>query len=202
MSSKSDVSNTPSEGTRSAGRMVREARKSLGLSLADVAAMTRIPKPMLQHLEADRFDEYSAPVFARGHLRNYAREVDLEPEIVLQAFDRQTGRSGGRVDETVAEADAPDRSGDQDDNSQIPWSFADLEIDEWRDVLEPTYLVVAGLVVVGLFVVFGMLSGKRATAQNANQFAEEPSETSKENWELEEETEKSRWLLEKPAGDE
>lgn len=201
MSSQSDASNSPSEGTRSAGQMVREARKSLGLSLADVAAMTRIPKPMLQHLEADRFDEYSAPVFARGHLRNYAREVDLEPEVVLQAFDRQTGRNRGDVEQNNGESEASARTQNDGGDSQVPWSFSDLGMDEWRDALEPTYLVVAGLVVVGVFVVFGMLSGKRATAQGSNEFADEPSETSKESWELEEETEKSRWLLEKPAGE-
>ncbi|MFB6373483.1 MAG: helix-turn-helix domain-containing protein [Bradymonadaceae bacterium] len=170
--------------------MVREARKSLGLSLADVAAMTRIPKTMLKHLESDRYDEYSAEVFARGHLRNYAREVQLEPEIVLQAFDRYTGKltSDPEVDEQADESIPPSNA------DEAP--FWDVDIGAIQRHVQPAHLVAVGLVLVALFVVFGMLTGSRATAQKPNEFPEAAATTS-DDWEMEKETEKSKWLLEK-----
>ena len=178
------------------GEMVREARKSLGLSLADVAAMTRIPKTMLKHLESDRYDEYSAEVFARGHLRNYAREVQLEPEIILQAFDRYTGRltSTPEVDEEVDEA-IPASTSDGD-------PFWDIDIDAIQRRVQPAHLVAVGLVLVALFVVFGMLTGSRATAQDPNEFPESSAATTSDDWEMEKETEKSKWLLEQQGGSE
>ena len=41
---------------------------------------------MIEALEANRFDDLGAPVFARGHLRKYARLVDLEPTTILEAY--------------------------------------------------------------------------------------------------------------------
>lgn len=176
------------------GEMVREARKSLGLSLADVAAMTRIPKTMLKHLESDRYDEYSAEVFARGHLRNYAREVQLEPEIVLRAFDRYTGVLSTTAEFDELSDEEPDvSSGDSEDEA-----FLDLDVQEFSRRVQPAHIVAVGLVLVALFVVFGVLSGKPATAQKPSEFEEEATETSSEEVELDEESEKSRWLLEQP----
>ena len=176
------------------GAMVREARKSLGLSLADVAALTRIPKTMLKHLESERYDEYSAEVFARGHLRNYAREVQLEPEIILQAFDRYTGRLTSEPE------------GDEETDEVIPTATSDgdpfweIDVDAIQRRVQPAHLVAVGLVLVALFVVFGMLTGSRATAQDPTEFPESSAATTSDDWEMEKETEKSKWLLEQQGG--
>lgn len=174
------------------GEMVRDARKSLGLSLTDVAAMTRIPKTMLKHLESDHYDEYSAEVFARGHLRNYAREVQLEPEIVLQAFDRHTGKLSSDNES----------SGDLGEEGPVSRpsadAFFDVDVGEIRRRVQPAHLVAVGLVLIALFVVFGVLTGKRATAQKTNEFPESSGAAS-QDWELEKDAEKSRWLLEQPG---
>jgi cytoskeletal protein RodZ len=177
--------------------MIREARKSLGLSLADVAAMTRIPKTMLRHLEADRYDEYSAEVFARGHLRNYAREVQLEPEVVLQAFDRHTGKLSGAPEQ--ADSSPDERVAASGGSGEEPWW--DIE---WGDVtkhVQATHMVAVVLVLAALFVVFGVLTGNRATAGDPNEFPE-TSGAAQGDWEMEEETEKSRWLLDQQTGTE
>lgn len=184
------MSSDTDSSQKTPGEMVREARKSLGLSLADVAAMTRIPKTMLKHLESDRYDEYSAEVFARGHLRNYAREVQLEPEIVLQAFDRYTGQLTSEP-EADEEADDPIPAANDDD------PFWDVDVGAIQRRVQPAHLVAVGLVLVALFVVFGMLTGNRATAQKPNEFPDSAATTTSEDWEMEKETEKSKWLLEK-----
>ena len=178
------------------GEMVRQARKSLGLSLADVAAMTRIPKTMLKHLESDRYDEYSAEVFARGHLRAYAREVQLEPEIVLQAFDRHTGRLSPEPESRESSRESISSADSDEENF---WDRFDL--DQIRQTVQPAHIAAALLVIVGLFVVFGVLTGKRATAQKSNEFPESSGAATKD-WEMEEDSEKSRWLLEQRSSEE
>jgi transcriptional regulator with XRE-family HTH domain len=59
------------------GRALKAAREQLGLSLGDVASETRMAIRHLEALEAGRFDGFSAPVYALGFARNYARVVGL-----------------------------------------------------------------------------------------------------------------------------
>lgn len=182
------MSTDSDDSKKTPGEMVREARKSMGLSLADVAAMTRVPKAMLKHLESDRYDEYSADVFARGHLRNYAREVQLEPEIVLQAFDRYTGRRSPK-----AEHDQESEDSSESASGQEP--FWNIDFVAIQRQVQPAHLVAVGLVLVALFVVFGMLTGSRATAQDPTEFPEESGAVTDDWQEMEQGAEKSRWLL-------
>ena len=179
------------------GAMIREARKSLGLSLADVAAMTRIPKTMLRHLEADRYDEYSAEVFARGHLRNYAREVQLEPEVVLQAFDRHTGKLSSSPERSERSVEERVAAGGADEE---PWW--EIEWGQMTQQVQATHMVAVVLVLAALFVVFGVLTGNRATAGDPSEFPETSGAAAQGDWEMEEETEKSRWLLDQQTGTE
>ncbi len=59
------------------GRALRSARERLGLSLAEVASETRMAVRHLEAIEQARFDGFSAPVYALGFARNYARAVGL-----------------------------------------------------------------------------------------------------------------------------
>jgi cytoskeletal protein RodZ len=81
----------PLEGV---GRQLRRAREGKGLSLAQVAADTRISERHLQLIEQDQFSELPARTYAFGFSRTYARAVGLdEAEIVasLRAeLDNQT----------------------------------------------------------------------------------------------------------------
>ena len=67
----------PIQPASAAGRALRTARERLGLSLEDVAIVTRIATRHLLALEECRFDGFSAPVYALGFARNYARAVGL-----------------------------------------------------------------------------------------------------------------------------
>ncbi len=62
---------------------LKAARESRGLSLADVAHLTRIPVPRLLQLEEGNFAAFGNMAYARGFLRNYSQflEVDAEPFI-------------------------------------------------------------------------------------------------------------------------
>jgi len=193
------MSTETEDSSKSPGEMLREARKSLGLSMADVAAMTRIPKAMLKHLESDRFEEYSAEVFVRGHLRNYAREVELEPEAVLQAFDRRMGTIGENVE--VDEESSPEEESEPEEAESLGVEkddLFDLDVEAIREHVRPAHLVAVTLVVVALFVVFGVLTQQRATAQKNTDFRESSGSAS-ESWESEEKSRETRWRLQRSA---
>lgn len=69
------------------GERLRSARKARAISLERIAEALNLDESVVLHLEEERFDEFGAPVFARGHLRAYARLVGLPTEVVLQAYD-------------------------------------------------------------------------------------------------------------------
>src|SRR5690242_292370 len=65
-------------------RAYREAR---GISLDEVARVTKIQIRTLERLEDARFDELPADVFVRGFLRNYARVVGIPADEALGRYD-------------------------------------------------------------------------------------------------------------------
>ena len=74
----------------SVGEQLRQAREASGLSYRDLAVVTKIQASMLQYLEEDRFEEFPAEVFCRGFLRNYARELRLDEDEIIDQYLRQT----------------------------------------------------------------------------------------------------------------
>lgn len=75
----------------SVGERLRAARAARGLELRDMAAVTKIQSGLLADLEGDRFDEFPAEVFARGFLKNYARELRLDEDEILEQYRAQLG---------------------------------------------------------------------------------------------------------------
>jgi len=65
------------------GKMLREARERLGLSIADVAQHTRLAPRQIEALEADDFDHLPELPFVRGFVRSYARLLQMVPEPLL-----------------------------------------------------------------------------------------------------------------------
>ncbi len=69
------------------GEQLRARRELLGLSLAEVAAHTRVPEIHLQALEAGRFiSDTLMPVQARGFLQQYASFIELDVDDILLRF--------------------------------------------------------------------------------------------------------------------
>jgi cytoskeleton protein RodZ len=66
---------------------LRKAREGLGLSIEEVADRLRLNEALVLAMEEDRFGLLGAPVFARGHLRNYAALVGASGQEVVDAFD-------------------------------------------------------------------------------------------------------------------
>jgi cytoskeletal protein RodZ len=68
------------------GAQLKQRRAHRGMSIAELARVTRIPTASLEAIEADRFDELPGEVFVRGFLRAYAQAVGALPAEVLARY--------------------------------------------------------------------------------------------------------------------
>lgn len=69
------------------GEVLRLARINQGLSLEELQRKTDIQLDMLEALESDDFDKLPSPFYARSFLRKYAWAVELDENLVLDAYD-------------------------------------------------------------------------------------------------------------------
>jgi cytoskeletal protein RodZ len=67
--------------------MITKARKDAGLSIDDLSAATNIRGTLLREMESNNFSQCGGETYARGHLRNIAIKLSVEPQIFLTAFE-------------------------------------------------------------------------------------------------------------------
>jgi cytoskeletal protein RodZ len=80
----------------SLGSLITQARKSAGLSIEDLSAATNIRSSLLREMESDSFGNCGGETYARGHIRNIATKLGVDPLIFIAAFEEEqmhTGRS-------------------------------------------------------------------------------------------------------------
>ena len=71
----------------SIGQTLAEAREQAGLTVEEIASRTRIRRTLVLGIEADDFSACGGDFYARGHVRNYAKAVGIDPEPLLAEFD-------------------------------------------------------------------------------------------------------------------
>jgi cytoskeleton protein RodZ len=71
---------------RAVGRLLRDQREALGLSLAEVEKSLRIKRNNLEAIEDGRFDKLPGAAYIPAFLRAYSAHVGLDPEKVLTAY--------------------------------------------------------------------------------------------------------------------
>ena len=69
------------------GEVLRLARINQGLSLEELHRKTDIQLDLLEAMESDDFDKLPSNFYARSFLRKYAWAVELDENIVLDAYD-------------------------------------------------------------------------------------------------------------------
>ncbi|GED84371.1 helix-turn-helix domain-containing protein [Streptomyces sp. 6-11-2] len=79
------------EARPSVGRALKEARRAAGLTVDDVSSATRVRVAIVHAIEADDFAPCGGDVYARGHIRNLAKAVRLDPAPLIERFDAEHG---------------------------------------------------------------------------------------------------------------
>ena len=69
------------------GSLITQARKSAGLSIDDLSESTNIRSALLREIESNNFVNCGGETYARGHLRNLALKLGIDPQVFLTAFE-------------------------------------------------------------------------------------------------------------------
>jgi len=69
------------------GERLREAREGQGLTVADVAHLTRIHWSVIEALEAEEFAVFSSPLYAKSFLAQYSAFVGVDASSWMELFE-------------------------------------------------------------------------------------------------------------------
>ncbi|MDP2534409.1 RodZ domain-containing protein [Alteromonas stellipolaris] len=72
----------------SPGKMLRERRESLGLTQQQIADKLFLKVSQINALEEDAVDKTTSITFTKGYVRNYAKQLGLNAEQVVAAFEQ------------------------------------------------------------------------------------------------------------------
>ena len=72
---------------------LRAAREAKHLTVEQVADLTKIRTDHVRALEEGNFSVFSAPVYIRGSVKNYAARLKLDVPQVMAALDAELGRT-------------------------------------------------------------------------------------------------------------
>jgi len=70
------------------GETLREAREKQKISIDVAAKAVKVKNDVLEGIEKDDFSRFAAPLYARGILRLYASFLGLEPETLVEEFNK------------------------------------------------------------------------------------------------------------------
>lgn len=68
---------------------LRLAREAHGLTVYEVADITKIRTDHIRALEEGDYDAFAAPVYIRGFVRSYARLLRLDGQAIMEALDAE-----------------------------------------------------------------------------------------------------------------
>jgi cytoskeleton protein RodZ len=70
----------------SLGTTMKESRKRVGMSIEKLAERTSVRATLLRDFESDDFSKCGGDTYARGHVRNIANALSVEPSLFLEQF--------------------------------------------------------------------------------------------------------------------
>ncbi len=83
-------SETTTQIPQTPGVMLKKARIAKGLSISDVSSRLCLSHQFIEDIENDDYSRMSAPTYARGYVRAYARIVDIPDAEILSALENVT----------------------------------------------------------------------------------------------------------------
>ena len=88
------------------GSMISKARIDARLSIEDLSASTNIRVPMLRDIEANNFSNCGGDTYARGHIRNIAQRLGIDPQIFLSVYEVEQMQVDRSMQEMLVETSA------------------------------------------------------------------------------------------------
>jgi cytoskeletal protein RodZ len=88
------------------GSMISKARIDARLSIEDLSAATNIRGALLRQMEANDFSQCGGETYARGHIRNIAQRLGVDPRIFLAAFEEEHMQADRSMQDLLVETNA------------------------------------------------------------------------------------------------
>lgn len=95
------VGQAPVASLPSFGRQLAAERERQGISIVDMAARLRLHPKQIAAIEAEDFDRLPGGPFVRGFVRNYAKELRIDPAPLLDALSERLAPAA-TVEESAA----------------------------------------------------------------------------------------------------
>lgn len=83
--SEDNQANAPAHYVR-CGSAMRSSREEQNLTVQEIATRLRLSVKQIEALEADNFSALPEPTIVRGFIRNYAKQLKIDAEPLLQAY--------------------------------------------------------------------------------------------------------------------
>lgn len=122
----------------SLGSMLTKARKDAGFSIDDLSDATNIRGALLREMEADEFTNCGGETYARGHLRNIAKKLNIDAQPLLDAYESEQGQSVRSIQDLWVENSLMEEPGEP---RKVSWKVL-------------AGISIASLLVIGLAQVF------------------------------------------------
>jgi len=84
-------SHSSSASGQGPGRLVKQAREQLALSLEDLAAQIKLSRFTLDAIERDDFAQLNEAVYVRGYYRKLSKVLPVTESDLMQAYERVAG---------------------------------------------------------------------------------------------------------------
>lgn len=85
------------------GEVLYRARTSVGISLDDLSVSTSIRAGLLGEMEKNNFSHCGGDIYARGHLRNIAPKVGLDPQHLVDLYNEEHSAEMRSINEMLVE---------------------------------------------------------------------------------------------------
>ncbi len=85
------------------GEVLKSARISAGISLDQLAAATSIRAGLIAEMENNNFSHCGGDIYAKGHLRNIAPLINLQPSQLIDQYNEEHSSSARSINELLVE---------------------------------------------------------------------------------------------------
>ncbi len=85
------------------GNELRERRESAGLTIEQLASLTSIRMGLITEMENNKFSHCGGDTYARGHLKNIARRLGLEPHHFVEMYNAEQSMDQRAIHDLLAE---------------------------------------------------------------------------------------------------
>ena len=85
------------------GEVLSTARLAAGISLDDLAAATSVRAGLLSEIEKNNFAHCGGDIYARGHLRNIAPILGLDPAKLVELYNEEHSAQSRSINELLVE---------------------------------------------------------------------------------------------------